>query len=77
MYYFYFVFYFVVLAFSSPKLFQVFDVQTRDLLNVVASLLFGVYFLFRMLTQYRGNKAARRDLIFIIAVCFCVLILAV
>lgn len=62
----YFALYLVVIALGSRKLYPVLSQRLVDLLDTVVAVAFGLYFLYRWLTHYRGDKAASQDCIFLV-----------
>lgn len=62
----YFALYLVVIALGSRKLYPVLSQRLVDLLDTVVAVAFGLYFLYRWLTRYRGDKAASQDCIFLV-----------
>ncbi len=75
MYYMYFGLYLVIMAFGSPKLFPVFGSGFVDLLQTMVSALFGLYFLYRLLTRYRGDRLASQDCVFLIVFSLVIIII--
>ena len=62
----YFALYLVIIALGSRKLYPVLSQRLVDLLDTVVAVVFGLYFLYRWLTRYRGDKAASHDCVFLV-----------
>lgn len=62
----YFALYLVIIALGSRKLYPVLSQRLVDLLDTVVAVVFGLYFLYRRLTRYRGDKAASQDCVFLV-----------
>lgn len=62
----YFALYLVIIALGSRKLYPVLSQRLVDLLDTVVAVVFGLYFLYRWLTCYRGDKAASQDCVFLV-----------
>lgn len=54
------------IVFSGAKVYRLFGEPTADVLQTVSSVVFGSYFLYRLVARYRKEKKLAADFVFII-----------
>lgn len=66
MYYLYLVLYFVTIVFSGTKVYTLFSEQAADVLQTVYGMVFGAYFLYRLMARYKAENKIADDFVFVI-----------
>lgn len=54
------------IVFSGAKVYRLFSGQTADVLQAVSSVVFGAYFLYRLVVRYKKEKKLAIDFVLII-----------